>query len=256
MSQLTIAQLRQKKEREMMKRGVSPVCLAFPEHDVQHRHNIGIRKFLISLGVNSKEIQRQNYTEFVSKNLYPEHHSKISVLSVNRMIFLVQTEGTCVTHKLQAENPEFADDDIEVVPPRTIIINISGVLSGQEISASVLSHELAHAKFPRSSYHTELCISSGNLSQKISVSMNLYQLGAEENGSDGSVRKNIVINPTKILSPLVTSDGTVFLADLLDDDTTMDRVKPGEEEKKVVGSIRFEPVFNSDLQSTNMQQVD
>lgn len=235
MSQLTIAQLSQKKES-----------------DVKHRHDIGIRKFVISLRINHDKIKRQDYPNFVSMNLFPVHHSMISVLSVNGMIFLVQTEWTCITPELQAENPDFADDDIKEVPPRTIIINISGALSGQEISASVLSHELAYAKLPRSTYHIEVCISSGNLSQTICVSMNLYQLGAEENGSDGSVRRNIVINPTKILSPWVSSDGTVFLADLLDDDTTMDRVLSGEEEKKVVGSIRFEPV----LQTSNMQEID
>lgn len=255
MNKPTIAQLRQIKEREMMKEGVSPVCLAFPENDVKQYHRRAIRLFLISLGVNHKEIKRENYPEFVSAGVYPEHHSMISVLSVGGKIFLVHTEGTCLTHKLQAENPEFADDDIQLASPKTII-NISGVLSGEQISASVLSLELAHAVFPRSIYHIDVYISCEtpslftNLSQRIAVSMNLYQLGAEETGSDGSVRKNIVID-----SPLVSSDGTVFLANLLDEVTTMKRIKPGEEEK-VVGSIRFDPVFDSDSQSTNMQEVD
>ena len=256
MSQLTRAQSRQNEEREMMKRGVFPVCLALPELDVSESHDKAIQSFLKSSTCEGKKEKGKSYPEVVSNNLYPEHHSKISLLFVDGKIFLVHTEGTCVTHKLQAENPEFADDDdVELVPPRTIIIDISGDLSGQEISASVRAHELAHAVFPRSIYHIELCISSGNQSQTIRVSINLNQQGEDEVCIDGSVRKNLIIEQTGIVPPLVKSDGIVFLADLLDDDTTEDILVLSDVEDKlteVVGSIRFDAV----LQSTNMQEVD
>lgn len=248
MSQLTIAQLLQKKERNMMKRGVFLFFFACPKLDVSESHREAIQSFLKSSTCEGKKTEGKNYPEVVSKNLYPERHSKITLLFVDGRIFLVHTEGTCLTHELQDKNPEYADEDIGVEPPRTIIIDISGDLSGKEISASVLSHELAHPKLHRFTYHIEVCISSGNLSQKISVLINLYQLGADENGSDGSVRKNIVIEQTGIVRSSVKSDGIVFLAELLNDDTTIERVDPGEEEEKVVGSIYFGPV----LKSTNM----
>ena len=252
MSQLTIAQLRQKNERKMMKKGVSPVFLACPEHDVSGSHDKAIRSFVNSSTCKGRKAKGTSYPEVVSKDLYPEHRSKMTLILVSEKIFLVHTEGTCITHKLQDEMPDFEDDDIEVVPPRTIIIDISGDLSGQEISASVRAHELAHAVFPRSVYYIEVCISSGNLSQTISVSINLYQLGADENGSDGSVRKNLVIEQTGIVRPSVKSDGIVFLAKILDDDTAIDRVEPGKEEEQVVGCIRFKPV----LKLSNMDEVD
>lgn len=248
MNKLTNAQLRQKEERVIMKNGVSPVFFACPELDVSEHHDRAIRSFLYSSTCKGKQAKVTSYQEVISKDLYPEHHSKMTLIFVGGRIFLVHTEGTCLTHKLQDEMPDFEDEDIKVVPPRTIIIDISGDLSGQEISASVRAHELAHAVFPRSVYHIEVCISSRNQYQTIRVSMNLYQLGEKETGSDGSVRKNIFIDRTRI----VKSDGIVFLAELLDDDTTMDRVELGEEEEKVVGSICFDAV----LQSTNMEEVD
>ena len=256
MSQLTRAQSRQNEEREMMKRGVFPVCLALPELDVSESHDKAIQSFLKSSTCEGKKEKGKSYPEVVSNNLYPEHHSKISLLFVDGKIFLVHTEGTCVTHKLQAENPEFADDDdVELVPPRTIIIDISGDLSGQEISASVRAHELAHAVFPRSIYHIELCISSGNQSQTIRVSINLNQQGEDEVCIDGSVRKNLIIEPTGIAPLLVRSDGTVFLAEVLNDDSTTNRLELSDFEHgliEVVGSICFDAV----LQSTNMKEVD
>ena len=252
MENYTCAQLQQIEERNKMKRGVFPFCLACPELGVSESHDKAIRSFLNSSTCKGKKIEGKNYPEVVSDGVYPQRHSKITLISVDGRIFLVHTEGTCLTHKLRDEMPDFADDDVELVPPRTIIIDISGDLSGKEISASVLSHELAHPKLPRSTYHIEVCISSGNLSQTIRVSINLYQLGADENGSDGSVRKNIVIEQTGIVRPSVKSDGIVFLAELLNDDTTIERVESGEEEEKVVGSICFDAV----LQSTNMKEVD
>ena len=178
-----------------------------------------------------------------SKNVHPQHYSIITIIFTNGMIFLVHTEATFMTDEFQ----EFEDEQIELFPPKTIIINISGDLSGQKISASVPLHELANVRFPRSTYEIEVFISSGNLFQTIRVSMNRYELGEEETGSDGSVRMNIVID-----SPLVSSDGTVFLAKLLNDDTTIEQVESVEEEQKIAGSIRFGPV----LKLSNMQDVD
>jgi hypothetical protein len=136
--------------------------------------------------------------------------------------------------------PDFADDDVELVPPRTIIIDISCDLSGQEISSSVRAHELEHAVFPRSVYHIEVRISSGNQSQTIRVSINLNQQGEDEVCTDGSVRKNLVIEQTGIVPPLVKSDGIVFLAKILDDAATEEF-----EQTEVVGSIRFDAVLTS-----------
>ena len=221
-------------------------------HEVEKLHSNAIMSFLNSSRCQGKTVNGKNSTTFVSTDLYPQHCSKISVLSTGENIFLVHTEGTCITDELKDENPEFADEEIKVFPPRTIIFDISGVLSVQEISVSIRSHELEHQKIPYSTYSIEVCVSSGNLSQSIQVLINVNQLGAEENGSDGSVRKNIVIEQTGIVPPSVDCDDIVFLAELLDDDTTIDRVEPGEEEEKVVGSILFYPVFDSDLKSTEV----
>jgi len=243
MSQPTIAQLRQKEEREMMKNGVSPAFFACPELDVSESHDKAIKSFLKSPTCKGKQAKGKCYPEVVSKNLYPEHHSKMTLIFVSGKIgkiFLVHTEGTCLTHKLQDEMPDFADDDVELVPPRTIIIDISCDLSGQEISSSVRAHELEHAVFPRSVYHIEVRISSGNQSQTIRVSINLNQQGEDEVCIDGSVRKNLVIEQTGIVPPLVKSDGIVFLAKILDDAATEEF-----EQTEVVGSIRFDAVLTS-----------
>ncbi len=243
MSQPTIAQLRQKEECEMMKNGVFPVFFACPEHDVSESHDKAIQSFFKSSTCEGKKAKGKSYPEVVSKDLYPEHHSKMTLIFVSGKIFLVHTEGTCLTHELQNEMPDYADDDVELVPPRTIIIDISGDLSGQEISSSVRAHELAHAVFPRSVYHIEVRISSGNQSQTICLSINLDQQGIDEVCTDGSVRKNLVIEQTGIVPSLVKSDGIVFLAKILDDAATEEF-----EQTEVVGSIRFDAV----LQSTNM----
>jgi hypothetical protein len=247
-TKLTTAQLHQIEERKMMKNGVFPVFFARPELDVLHSHENACRSFLNSSTCRWKKAQGKTYPEFISKNLYPEHHSKVSLFSVDGNTFLVHTEGTCLTHKLQDENTAFAEDEVELVSPRTIIFDISGDLSDQEISASVRAHELAHAAFPRSVYHIKVCISSRNQSQTIRVSMNLYQLGEDEVCTDGSVRKNLVIEQTEIVPPLVKSDGTAFLAKILDDTTTENILVLSEFEcslTEVVGSICFDAVLTS-----------
>jgi hypothetical protein len=249
MSKLTNAQLRQIEEREMIKKGVSPAFLACPELDVRQYHDKAIQSFLKSPTYKGKPAKGKSYPEVVLKDLYPNHHSMMTIICVGGKIFLFHTEGTCITHELQDKNPKFADDDIEVVPPRTIIIDISGDLSGQEIVASVQAHELVHAVLPRSVYHIEVCISSGNQSQTIRVLINLNQQGEDELYIDGSVRKNLVIWSNKLEPCLLKSDGNVFLAEVLNDDTTEELECSLTE---VVGSIRFDPV----LQSTKMQEVD
>jgi hypothetical protein len=55
MSQPTIAQLRQKEEREMMKEGVFPVFLACPELDVSEYHDKAIQSFLKSPTCKGKQ---------------------------------------------------------------------------------------------------------------------------------------------------------------------------------------------------------
>jgi hypothetical protein len=242
MSKLTNAQLRQKEERKMMKEGVFPVFFACPELDVSEYHDRAIKSFFESSTCKDKEAKGKSYQEVVSKDLYPKHHSKMTLIFVGGKIFLVHTEGTCLTHEQQDEMPNFEDVDVELVPPRTIIIDISGDLSGQEISASVRAHELAKAEFPRSIYKIEVCISSGNQSQMILVSINLNEQGEDEVCIDGSVRKNLVIEQTGIVPPLVKSDGIVFLAKILDDTATEEFECSLTE---VVGSIRFDAVLTS-----------
>jgi len=249
MNKPTNAQLRQKEEREMMKKGVFPVFLACPERDVPECHDNAIQYFLNSATCKGKQAEGKSYPEVVLKDLYPNHHSKMTTIFVSENIFLVHTEGTYVTHELQDKNPKFADDDIEVVPPRTIIIDISGDLSGQEMFASVRAHELAHAVLPRSVYHIEVCISSGNQSQTISVLINLNQQGEDELYIDGSVRKNLVILSNKLGSCLLKSDGIVFLAEVLNDNTIEEFECSLTE---VVGSIRFGAV----LKLSKMDEVD
>jgi hypothetical protein len=78
--------------------------------------------------------------------------------------------------------------------------------------------------------------------------MNLYQLGEDEVCTDGSVRKNLVIEQTEIVPPLVKSDGTAFLAKILDDTTTENILVLSEFEcslTEVVGSICFDAVLTS-----------
>lgn len=171
----------------------------------------------------------------------------MTLIFVSGKIFLVHTEGTCLTHELQDEMPDFSDDDIEVVPPRTIIIDISGDLSGQEISSSVLAHELAHAVFPRSVYHIEVRISSGNRSQILIVEINRDETYQADTFEDGTFQRNIVIGETRIVPPLSDDDDghVVFHAVVLDNtDTEQEKQEPTVE---VVGSIRFDAVLTSSI---------
>jgi len=74
-------------------RGCFPCFFACPELDVSEFHDKEIKSFLKSPTCKGKQAKGKSYPEVVSKNLYPEHHSKITLIFVSGKIFLVHTEG-------------------------------------------------------------------------------------------------------------------------------------------------------------------
>ena len=210
--------------------------------DVLNHHQEACRSFLNSDTCEGQDVDRKTYPEFVSTTVDPKHHSKVSLLFLYKTIFLVHTAGTCLGTCPTHEMPDFTEDKVKFVSPRTIIIDVSDYLSDKDLSSSVLEHELVDTAFPRSVYHIKVRISSGTRSQEISISINTNKLGEDETYPDGSVRKNIIIDQTGIVPPLVKSDGIAFLAEVLNDDSTIEQIEPG---KEVVGSILFGPVLTS-----------
>lgn len=245
MEKYTRAQFQQIKEYEMMKKGVSPSFFARPERDVSNFHEKAIKSILNSSICQGKETKREDSPEFVSQNTLPEHHSKITLLFVNQKIFIVHTEGTCYTHTMREKLSDYEYEDVHLEAPRTIIIDISGDLSDQELYCEVQKHELVNPAVPRSEYHIEVCISSGNRSQTLTVLMNTDKTHEDDTLDDETFRRNIVIEKTRILLPLSDDDEghVVFHAVLLDNEKTA--VAEYEQTGEVVGSIHFGAVLTA-----------
>lgn len=245
MKKYTRAQLQQIEEHKMMEEGVSPSFFACPELDASNFHEKAIKSILNSSICQGKETKREDSPEFVSQNTLPEHHSKITLLFVNQQIFLVHTEGTCCTHTIREQVSDFEYEDVHLETPRTIIIDISGDMSVQELYCEVQKHELVNPAVPRSEYHIEVCISSGNRSQTLTVLMNTDKTHEDDMLDDESFRRNIVIGETRIVPPLSDDDDghVVFHAVLLDNEKTT--VAEYEQTGEVVGSIHFGAVLTA-----------
>jgi len=239
----TRAQLRQLEEREMMKEGICPVFFACPEMDVGEFHKRAIDFFLNSPTFQDKLAEIKEYPEFISKNLYPEYRARTTLITIDGNIFLLYTEGMCVTHELQDEMPDYADDDIEFVPPRTIIIDLSCDLSGQELSASVETHELLDAQFPRNTYKIVVIISSNQQSQMIEVLIGLNHLD-DFDGDDKIRMSNIIIQETGIDTSEECCDEIVSLAKILNNEDANRLLEDlsNDEYYEIGGSILFHNV--------------
>lgn len=245
----TSAQLRQHKECEMMKEGLCPVFFACPEMDVCEFHKRAIDFFLNSSTFQDKLAEIKEYPEFISKNLYPEYRARMILITIDGNIFLLYTEGMCVTHELQDENPDLADYDVEFVPPRTIIIDLSCDLSGKELSASIETHELLDAQFPRNTYKIVVIISSNQQSQMIEVLIGVDHL--DDFDEDDKIRKsNIIIQETGIDTE-ECCDEIVSFAKIVNNEEA-NRLLGFSDAYDIGGSILFHNVVNL----SKMEEID